>query len=218
MSALVRARRAVRQLGGGPVEWSAARDGLLATLVRRGPRLEPETGPTVRGWVLRLALGCLAVGLLAAPLRPGDGWALGAGHPPAALVFVAVVLVLLGWPGGAAAAVVLGLIAVRVLSGDLLGVPAALGLVLGVHLLLTLSALCGHAPVTSRVEVGVLADAGRLLLRGQALALPLTALAVLVAGIGTEPSGRDWLRVAAVLAVLAVTVLLVRRAGGPLRR
>ncbi len=218
MSALTRARRAARQLGGGPVEWSAARDGLLATLLRRGPRLELETGPTVRGWVLRLALGCLAVGLLSAPLRPGDGWALGAGQPPAALLFVAVVLALVGWPGGAAAAVLVALTAVRVLTGDLLGVPTALGLVLGVHLLLTLAALCGQAPWTSRVEVGVLADAGRLVLRGQVLALPLTAVAVLVAGLGAEPSGRDWLRVAAVLAVLAVAVLLVRRAGGPLRR
>lgn len=88
-------------------------------------------------------------------------------------------------------------------------------LVLVVHLLLRSAALAGHLSWRSKVERAVLGQVGRSVLGVQLLAQGLLLGALWLrssAGAGPGGGGGDALRIAAVVAVVVVTALVVPRA------
>lgn len=179
--------------------------------------VEVDLAGPVPGAAVRVlpSLAVLVCGLL---LRPG-GWALWAG-----VLAVAVAVAVRPRSGAAPAFVLLVGVAVWA-GGDLLAPDAGSGvhtgrlvrlsaLVLGVHLVLRLSALAGNVAWRGRVEAAVLLRIARAVL-GLQLTVLLMLLAVvwLRAGLGStlagSVTGQQGLRLVAVLAAVAAVLLVL---------
>lgn len=188
--------------------------------------LRPQhTGPPPPTVVIALhgavpaALVRLGAGLLlAGTLLLVDG-------SPLMVTIAAAGAVLVGWqpqwPVAQLAALVVGIV---VLAGpDLLGagllteaggsgLMRVCGLVLGVHLMLRVSALAARTTWRSVVEGSVLTGMLRSVLATQVLVQAmLLAVVWLRSGLGGVVAGQEWLRLLAVVAVVGVVVLVVPR-------
>lgn len=183
--------------------------------VPRAPRVRIGLVGAVPGAVVRL-LPVAVVGLC--------GLVVGGGGGTWVVVLVAAVL-LVRWPAWPVPAVLSVLVGLWVLAGpDLLGSgpsggTAAAGgllrvslLVVLLHLLLRLGALSPHVPWLGWVEVAVLGRVARSVLAIQVVAQSLVLSAVwLRADVGAAVAGQQWLRVVAVLAVVATAWLVIPR-------
>ncbi|MBC7291700.1 MAG: hypothetical protein H5T83_10290 [Actinotalea sp.] len=185
-------------------------------------RLRLELGPSVPGWVVRLAPGVLVV-LLGA----GDGALalLGGTAPPGGLAGSGLVEALLLAAAGVAvwrpwlptAPFVLVLLGLLVLSGPDLLAAGPLGLtrlavlLLGTHALLRLTGLAAHTAWSARVEGAVLRRWFAPVVGVQVAVVLLLAAVLLVrdavGGPGADTGGI--LRLTAVAAVIAVVLAVV---------
>lgn len=200
----------VRELVGLPP--APPRDGRPA--VPPPPRIELDLAGVVPGWVIRLLPGLLVV--LCGGL---------AGGGPLIWTLAVVAVVAVTWQPRRPAAPLFAFCAgISVYVGpDLLGagrhgaaaaggLMRVAGLVLCVHLLLRLTTLATHVAWGTRVEAPVLARVGRSVLGVQVIAQSLVLAVVwLRSGVGGAVAGQDWLRLLAVLAVVAGAFLIVPR-------
>jgi hypothetical protein len=169
------------------------------------PPIEVGAGPTVPGIVLRLLPGVavLVTAVLAQPaLRL---WPL-----------VVVAALFVTWrPGGPAVAAFVALTGAVVLAGpDLLATaPARLaGLVLALHVAVRSALLATPVDLRGAVEARVVLRVGRSVLAAQLLTQgSLLAAVRLHAGLGPTVTGAEWLRLAAVVAGVGATLLLLPR-------
>ena len=175
-----------------------------------GPRLRLELVAAVPGAVVRLAPAPLV--LWCAALVGGQ---------PFAWLTAAVGAVAVVWrPDLPTASVAAVLTALWVFGGgDQLseragndGLLRMAGLVLALHLLLRVTGLAAHVAWRGSVEGAVLARLARSVLGAQLVAQGLLLAVVwLRSGIGGQVAGQEWLRVAAVLAAVGATFLVVPR-------
>ncbi|GAA2100220.1 hypothetical protein GCM10009841_14710 [Microlunatus panaciterrae] len=165
---------------GGPTADTRWQRLLRALRVDRSPsaRAKPwvriEIGPSVGGWVLRLAIGLIACGCAALTVSGAFWWV---------LTGLAVALVIIRPQGMAPAMLALALGLTLVLSG---GDPwrwQSFALLLGVHLLVVLGATNGDLSWRGRLELAVLLPALRRLLVMQAVA---QLLAVVMAWLSSQ--------------------------------
>lgn len=191
------------QLGG---RWEPRR---AAAGVPARPRVEIELDGAVPAAVLRLLPALLA--LACAGL-------VGGGSVVRVLALAGAVLLVWrpDWPVAPIMAVLTGLwvLARDDFAGGAEGPWRLAALVLVVHLLLRSAALAGHLSWRSEVERAVLGQVGRSVLGVQLLAQGLLLGAVWLrssAGVGAGGGG-EVLRIAAVVAVVVVTALVVPRA------
>lgn len=187
--------------------WESRR---AASVAPPRPRVEIELDGAVPAVVLRV---------LPAVLVLACAGLVGGGSVVRVLALVAAGLLVWRpeWPVAPMMAVLTGLwvLAREDFAGGDEGPWRLAALVLVVHLLLRSAALAGHLSWRSRVEKAVLAQVGRSVLGVQLVAQGLLLGAVWLrssAGVGADGGGREWLRVAAVLAVVVVTALVVPRA------
>ena len=165
------------------------------------PLIRLDAGPSVPGAAVRLMLGGVAVGCC---------WIATAGAVPGALALllgVAVAAVVRRPASLAPGVLVLVLGVVTVFTSSGIG-ASTFGLVLAVHLLLRLAALCAFVGWDTRVELVVLGDAALELLPAQLLVQTLTAAAAV---LSTEHSSAGLLRWVAVGAALALALLVLPR-------
>lgn len=172
------------------------------------PRVEIELDGAVPAVVLRVLPAVLA--LACAGL-------VGGGSVVRVLALAGAVLLVWRpeWPVAPMIAVLTGLwvLARDDFAGGAGGPWRLAALVLVVHLLLRSAALAGHLSWRSKVERAVLGQVGRSVLGVQLLAQGLLLGAVwLRSGVGTGGAGQEGLRIAAVVAVVVVTALVVPRA------
>lgn len=187
-------------------------DGLAGRAAPGRPRVELGLVAPVPGVAVRLAPAVL---LLLCGALSGGGALLWAVLVPAAVA--------VAWqPASPLPAVSVALIGVAVFAGgDLLGGGAGStsaglartsALVLGVHLVLRGSALASHVAWRSVVEGAVLGRVARSVLGAQLVAQSVVLAVVwLRSGLGGVVAGAPWLRLVAVVAVLAVALLVVPR-------
>ena len=179
-------------------------------------RLRLELGPSVGGWVVRVAPGTTVLALLlldrALAALGGTGPAGGlAGSGLLELLLLAAAVVAVWRPALPTAPLVLALLGLLVLSGPDLLASGALGLVrlvvllVGTHLLARLTGLAAHTGWSARVETAVVARWLAPVVPVQAAVLGLVGV-VLVARLvaGAAPSGA--LRLVAVVAVVAAVL------------
>lgn len=183
------------------------RAGLAAWRAARRERVLVDVGPTVGGWVLRVALAVLAAVVL---VLSGLTDTAGAGGLRTYLLPLAVLcaVVTVARPGSVAPGALLVVVAVRLLQDAVTVDLRTCALVLAVHLLLRITALAAQAGWRVRVEVALvgahLREAAVPQLGAQALTL---AAAAVVASSGAGAGG-SWFRLGAVLAALGVVVVL----------
>ena len=125
------------------------------------------------------------------------------------------------WPVAQLAALVVGVVVIA--GPDLLGAGLLTeaggdgllrvgGIVVGVHLMLRVSALAARTTWRSVVEGSVLAGVLRSVLAIQVLVQAvLLAVVWLRSGLGGVVAGQEWLRLLAVIAVVGVVLLVVPR-------
>lgn len=184
-------------------------------------RLRLELGPSLPGAAVRVLPGAVVVGLGATDGVLAD---LGGTAPAGGLVGSGIVEVLLlgaavmaAWrPALPSASIVLGLLALRVLSGPDLLAAGALGLLrlvvllLGTHLLLRLTGLAAHVAWSARVERAVVARWLAPVVPVQAGVIALVGAVLTTRAVAAvAPDGADdVLRVVAVVAVVAVVLVV----------
>ncbi|WP_309133667.1 hypothetical protein [Cellulomonas sp.] len=200
MSAAGRARRSADLARRA---WAALR-GTRAVRAASVPHVEVATGRTVPALVLRVALGLVAVGLLAVALGSAD--VTGAALPPAVLVVAAATPAV--WPRSVAAGLLVLVVGGSVLVAGPPGAGRLALLVLLLHALLWFTAVAARTGRRTRVELAVLRDAAPPALVAQAGAQLLAlGAAALAGGVG---GGDVWRVVGVVAAVLVAAVVLVR--------
>ncbi len=161
---------------------------------RRAPRIRLAVGPSVTGFALSAALGAVAVGCC---------WLATTGVVPAALglLMALVTVAVVRRPASLApAALVLLIGAVTVFTGSGIG-ARTFGLVLALHVMLRLAAVCSYLRWDTRVELAVLRDALLELLPVQVLVQVLTVGAAVVTSAPGSAGPLRWLAVGAALAV-----------------
>lgn len=174
------------------------------------PRVEIELDGAVPAVVLRLLPALLALAC---------SGLVGGGSVVRVLALAGAVLLVWRpeWPVAPIMAVLTGLwvLARDDFAGGAEGPWRLAALVLVVHLLLRSAALAGHLSWRSKVESAVLGQVGRSVLGVQLLAQGLLLGAVWLrssTGVGAGGGGQEGLRIAAVVAVVVVTALVVPRA------
>lgn len=184
----------------------------LGLRVRRGvpapPRVVVELRGAVPGSVVRIAAALAVVGVVVLSGAPTVVVVLG-------VAAAGVVLRRPAWPVGPVVVLLVGFSVLG--TPDLLGAGGGPGavraavLVLGVHVMLRLTALAGRIAWRGVVDRAVLGAVARSVLAVQLVAQgALLGVLWLRGGFGAA-AGQDWLRIVAALALVGVVLLVVPR-------
>lgn len=172
--------------------------GMRDSSAQRPPKLPTMTihvEQCLPAWVLRAIAGAAVAGC---------GLALATGPFSLAIALLSAVAVLL-WPGTGSPLVVLALYGYLYIIADPHQGVAAL-LLLGLHLMLSLTRLVGSVGPGAKVEVAALVRAGRPFVVIQVFAQAVLHLAMGLPALG----GVVWLGIGALAGLLALTVVMVR--------